>query len=155
MSVIIGTSRVTCHPDPNFLSSRNPNSYFRHPASRENFQSRILPPFCFKIPRNPSLQTRQTPNPQKPVGDPLKNSLRNRHQLVFIGRARGTRDGGWPPLLFSPRERVGPRNFYRRFKKNRRLRLRHKPRLTEARKSSLTARVIAARLLLSSRDSHY
>ena len=72
MSVIIGNSRVTCHPDPNFPSSRNPNSYFRHPASREYFQSRILPPFCFKIPTNPGLQTRQIPNPQKPVGDPLE-----------------------------------------------------------------------------------
>ena len=97
MSVIIGTSRVTCHPDSNFPSSSNPNSYFRQGiAAFKRGKSRI--------PKNLS-------------GTLQKNSLRNRHQLVFIERARGTRDGGWPPLLFSPRARVGPRNFYLRFKK--------------------------------------
>ena len=153
MSVIIGTSRVTCHPDPNFPSSRNPDSYFRHPV--KTFNPEFCPHFALKSQGIPAFKRGKSRIPKNLSGTLQKNSLRNRHQLVFIERARGTRDGGWPPLLFSPRARVGPRNFYLRFKKNRRLRLRHKPRLTEARKSSLTARVIAAWLLFSSRDSHY
>ena len=54
-------------------------------------------------------------------------------------------------LSFSPLVRAWVLEIFTfTLKKNRRLRLRHKPRLTEARKSSLTAR-----LLFSSRDSHY
>ena len=42
-----------------FGQSRNPVN---------TFNSRILPPFCFEIP-NPSLQVREIPDPEKPIGD--------------------------------------------------------------------------------------
>ena len=43
--------------------SRNPAGYFRHPASRAYFQSRISSPFCFKIP-NPNPQRRKSRIPK-------------------------------------------------------------------------------------------
>ena len=42
-----------------FGQSRNPVN---------TFNSRISPPFCFEIP-NPSLQVREIPEPEKPIGD--------------------------------------------------------------------------------------
>ena len=39
---------------------------FRNPVN--TFNSRISPPFCFEIP-NPSLQGREIPDPEKPIGD--------------------------------------------------------------------------------------
>ena len=47
--------------------SRNPEGYFWHLISREYFQSRISPRFCFNIP-NPELQVRKIPDPEKPTG---------------------------------------------------------------------------------------
>ena len=51
------------------LQSRNPEGYFCHPT-REYFQSRVSPRFCFKI-SDPEIQTRLIPYPEKPLGDPL------------------------------------------------------------------------------------
>lgn len=51
-------------------SVRYMDGYFRHPTTREYFQSRISPPVCFKIPANALLQIRRTPNPKNPFGDP-------------------------------------------------------------------------------------
>ena len=37
--------------------------------------------------------------------------------VSFSCRARGEHEGqGWPPILFSPRTRMGPRNFSLRLK---------------------------------------
>ena len=52
-------------PDLNFVQSRNPEGYFWRPTSREYFQSRISPRFCFQI-LNPEIQIREIPNPVKP-----------------------------------------------------------------------------------------
>ena len=55
------------HPDPNFRSI--PKSRELFPASRACFQSRVLPPFCFKI-SNPGLQIREIPDAEKTYWDP-------------------------------------------------------------------------------------
>ena len=54
------------------LSTHNPDGYFWHPTLRVHFQSPILPSFCFYI-LNPELQTKEIPDPEKPIGDPLYN----------------------------------------------------------------------------------
>ena len=59
------------NPDPKFRQSLNPKGYFWHPTSRAYFQSRISPRFRFKIP-NPELQIREIPQPEKLIGDPLR-----------------------------------------------------------------------------------
>ena len=46
-------------PTQNFEQSRNPNGYFRGPTSCAYFQS-----------RNPDVQIREIPYPEKPIGDP-------------------------------------------------------------------------------------
>ena len=53
-----------------FPQSRNLSGYFRYPASRAYFQSRLSPPFFFEIPI-PGPQIRQIPDPEilKTIGD--------------------------------------------------------------------------------------
>ena len=52
-----------------FALSRNPDGYFRHPASRAYFQSRISP-ILLQDP-DTGLQIRQIPHPENPTGDRL------------------------------------------------------------------------------------
>ena len=48
-------------PTQHFVQSRNPGGYFWHPTSWAYFQSRFLPD-----------QIKETPDPEKPIGDPCR-----------------------------------------------------------------------------------
>lgn len=64
------------HPEPYLAQSRNPDGYFRDPASRAYFQFRILLPFCYKIDiPNAGIQIRQTPHLEEPISDSLGTTL--------------------------------------------------------------------------------
>ena len=70
-------------PTHNFVQSRNPEGYFGHSNYSAYFQSRILP-ILLKIP-SPELQIREIPDPEKPIGDSMKQNQRLTPCFYFTG----------------------------------------------------------------------
>lgn len=78
---------------------------FRHPTTREHFKPRISPPVCFKIPANPLLQMRRTPNPEN-----LLETLDCRSLWSGL-LVRSRWENPFPLLNFFPLPRLASRLF--------------------------------------------
>ena len=103
-------------PTQNFVQARTPEGCFWQPTSRANFQSRISPRLCFRIP-NPQPEIREIQDPEKPIDDPQASCrscwprgfgslIPNLHSWKFTS----VQVGSSPPFYFSlpPRSDCSP-----------------------------------------------